>query len=158
MFKKIMAMVIHVAIPIGVGLLSGYISSDAMKAYADLDKPFLSPPAAVFPVVWTILYLLMGFGAYLVFSQKEKSGRQTMGLIAYYLQLFMNFFWSIIFFNQKAYLIAFFLLLIMMIAVTIMLINYKVVSKLAFLMNVPLLVWLFFAGYLNLGVIVLNGV
>lgn len=158
MFKKIMTMVIHVAIPIGVGLLSGYISSDAMKAYADLDKPFLSPPAAVFPVVWTILYLLMGFGAYLVFSQKEKSGRQTMGLIAYYLQLFMNFFWSIIFFNQKAYLIAFFLLLIMMIAVTIMLINYKVVSKLAFLMNVPLLVWLFFAGYLNLGVIVLNGV
>lgn len=152
--KKLMSFLI-VLTPLLIGACSAFLSSDAMKEYATLNKPFLAPPAIVFPIAWTILYLLMGIGAAIIYTQ-EKTQYRSIGLALHGAQLILNFFWSLIFFNMKAYMFAFICLIILWLIVFSMLQNYKQISSTAFFLNVPYIVWLTFAGYLNLAVAILN--
>lgn len=147
--------VLLIVLPLLIGLLASYISKDMMGEYNQMSKPFLSPPAIVFPIVWTILYLLMGVGSLLVYRSNSSESR-TLALIFHFVQLIFNFFWSIIFFNAKLYAFAFIWLVLLWLSVAAMLSNYKKVNQTAFILNIPYIVWLTFAAYLNLAVYLMS--
>ena len=100
---------ICIAVPLAVGGLSALISGNAMATFAALEKPPLSPPAWLFPTVWTILYILMGVASYLVVVSDTPTAEKNRALTVYGAQLAVNFFWSILFFNLSLYLFSFFL-------------------------------------------------
>jgi len=140
----------------GVGGLSGWLSRDGMKRYmATAVKPPLTPPGPLFPIVWTILYLLMGIGAARVYRTPASNAR-SKGLGVFLLQLGVNFFWSIIFFSLEAYGFALLWLLLLWGLVLWMIVLFCRVDKTAGLMQIPYLLWLSFAAYLNYGVWMLN--
>lgn len=149
-------LIISIAIPLIVGGVSAFLTRDAMKQFEALEQPPLSPPGWLFPVVWTILYILMGVSWYLI----SESGADTESIMAaqriYYFQLLLNFLWPIFFFDFGWYLFAFFELVVLWILVAAMIKQFADISKLAAYLNIPYLIWLTFAGYLNLGVWWLN--
>lgn len=117
----------------------------------------MSPPAFLFPVVWTILYVLMGVSsAFIWLNRVENRDVADRGLLIYAVSLFFNFVWSLIFFNFKAYLFAFIWLLVMLILIILTVINYKKIVPLAAYLQIPYVLWTSFAGYLTLGVYFLN--
>lgn len=139
-----------------VGALSGFLSRNGMELYsATVEQPPLSPPMIVFPIVWGILYALMGFSAARIYLS-EPSKERSLGLNIYYVQLVVNFFWSLIFFNAQAYGFAFIWLLLLWVLVLWMILTFRKVDPLAAWLQVPYLVWLTFAAYLNAGVWYLN--
>lgn len=142
-----------VAIPLAVGGLSAWITKDGMKAFETVNQPPLTPPMWLFPVVWSILFVLMGIASYLVVMQK---GEDTKALTLYTVQLIFNFFWSIWFFNLGWYLFAFLWLVALCILILATTVAFYRISKPAAWLMLPYLVWVAFAGYLNLGVWWLN--
>ena len=139
------------------GALSGLLTRDGTTLYAaSILKPPLSPPAIVFPVVWTILYALMGIGAARVYLTPASDIR-ARGLRLFLIQLAFNFFWSIIFFNFQAFGLAFIWLTILWALILMMTFTFGKADRLAALLQIPYLLWVFFAGYLNFGVWLLNG-
>lgn len=144
-----------IILPLLIGLFSAYLTNDYMNSYGQLNRPPLSPPGTIFPIVWTILYLLMGIASAIVYTSQD-SRERTLGLTLHFVQLILNFFWSIIFFRLKEYFVAFIWLVLLWLAVFSMITNYRKFSKSAFLLDVPYLCWLTFAGYLNLAVFILN--
>lgn len=139
-----------------IGALSGWLSKDGMKIFsASISQPPLSPPAFLFPIVWGILYALMGIGAVRIYLSPQSTERNR-ALNVYITQLIVNFFWSLIFFNAQAYLFAFFWLLILWFLVLWMILLFHKVNPLAAKLQIPYLLWLSFAAYLNLGVWYLN--
>ena len=133
-----------------VGALSGFLTRTGTKMYqAEVIKPPLNPPAIVFPVVWAILYALMGTGA-------AKIWMRTYGLAVFGVQLAMNFLWSIVFFNLQAYGFAFLWLVGLWILILLMIYLFGRVDKTAGWLQVPYLIWVTFAGYLNFMVWMLN--
>ena len=139
-----------------VGALSGWLTREGTQIYAQtIVKPPLSPPGWVFPVVWAILYALMGIGAAKVY-QAPASKTRSMGLNLFITQLVVNFFWSPIFFNLQAFGLAFFWLLLLWGLVLWMILAFRKVEPLAAKLQIPYLLWLTFAAYLNLGVWYLN--
>ena len=157
MKKNKIGTILLIVTPILIGIGSAILTKDMMVEYGSIKKPFLSPPASIFPIAWTILYILMGAGAAIVYSSDTANEtNRRMGLLFHAMQLILNFFWSIIFFNAKEYLLAFVWLILLWLAVLSMLLNYKKISKSAFILNIPYIVWLTFAGYLNLAVFLLN--
>lgn len=151
-FKKL---IINIAIPLGVGALSALISMGGMDSFASLNKPPLSPPGWLFPVVWSILYILMGISSYLI-TESGKPARSKTALTVYGVQLFFNFMWSIIFFNFEAYLFAFIWLLALLALVIINAILFYRIDRRAGLLFIPYILWIIFAGYLNFGIFLLN--
>lgn len=115
--------------------------------YQDLNKPPLSPPGIIFPIVWTILYIIMGYSFY-----KQDEQNKTI----YYTQLVVNGLWSIFFFVFKWYLFSFIWIILLIILVIIMIKEFYKVNKLSGLINIPYLIWLIFAAYLSFGVYLLN--
>lgn len=142
--------VVSIVLTLLVGALSGFLSMGGMEAYATLEKPLLSPPAWLFPVVWTILFVLMGIGVARVYIKTE----EVPGI--YIIQLFFNFLWPIVFFNLEAYFFAFIWLIALLVLVIIMAVQFYNVDKLAGLLQIPYILWLIFAGYLNFMVYMLN--
>lgn len=139
-----------------VGLLAGLLTRSAAMLYSETAvKPPLSPPAILFPVVWTILYALMGFGAARI-ARAGISRARSHALLLFIAQLCFNFFWSIIFFNLQAYGFAFFWLVALWALILAMTLAFRKVDPLAALLQIPYLIWVAFAGYLNLGVWLLN--
>ena len=139
-----------------VGALSGWLTKDSMKVYMQtIEKPPLSPPGWVFPIVWGTLYALLGFGAGRVWLS-EPSPRRSLGLNLYIAQLVINFFWSLIFFNLQAFGFAFIWLLLLWGLVLWMILTFRKVDPLAAKLQIPYLLWLTFAAYLNFGVWQLN--
>lgn len=139
-----------------VGALSGWLSREGTQIYGQsIVQPPLSPPAIVFPIVWVILYALMGIGAARVWLAEE-SPQRSRGLNLFIAQLIVNFFWSPIFFNLQAFGLAFFWLLLLWVLVAWMIISFYQTDKIAALLQVPYLIWLTFAAYLNAGVWYLN--
>ena len=136
----------NILIPVIMGSVIGLIISPFMN-YQDLNKPPLSPPGIVFPIVWTILYIIMGYSSY-----KQNEQNKTI----YYTQLIVNGLWSIIFFIFKWYLISTIWIILLIILVTIMIYKFYKENKIAGLINIPYLIWLFFALYLSFGVYLLN--
>ena len=146
---------ISIAISLVIGGLSALFTMMGMENYRLADKPALTPPEIVFPIVWTILYTLMGISAARVWIASEDKGSNG-GLMLYAIQLVVNFFWSIIFFTLQAYGFAFFWLLFLWLLVLLMIISFSKTDKLAAYLQVPYLLWLTFAGYLNFMVWMLN--
>lgn len=147
-------LIICLLIPLAVGGLSALLTMGSMEIYGGLKQPPLSPPGFLFPIVWSILFILMGISSYLVYVSDNKN--KTKALIIYAVQLVFNFFWTIIFFNMQSYLFAFIWLVILWILIIAMIVSFWKISKPAALLQIPYLLWVTFAGYLNLGVYLLN--
>ena len=139
-----------------VGVLSSLFAGNISTVYKTLEKPPLSPPSWVFPIVWVILYALMGISAYLVYRSDSEPVRVKSALRVYWLQLLVNFSWSIVFFRFQAFWAAFVVLIILLILVITMLVKFAKIRPAAALINVPYLLWLLFAAYLNLTTALLN--
>lgn len=149
-------LLVAVAIPLLVGGLSALFTSGSMQSFEELEQPPLSPPGWLFPVVWTILYILMGIASYLIYTAKYSAGMAGNALLFYAVQLVFNFFWSIIFFNWEMYLFAFIWLLALLALIIITTIKFYHISKPAAYLMIPYILWVAFAGYLNLGIYLLN--
>ena len=144
-------------IALGIGGLSGLLSMEGMDYYTEyVTKPALTPPGWLFPVVWTILYTLMGISAARIWLAPASAARDK-SLTLYVGQLIVNFFWSLIFFNAQAYGFAAVWLLLLVVLAALMILQFYKVDKKAALLQIPYFVWLLFALYLNIGVWALNG-
>lgn len=156
MTVKLKPLLINLFIPLAVGGFSALLTSDGMKTFGQLNQPPLSPPAWLFPIVWSILYILMGIAAYLVFTSSASKIEIKKALTFYAIQLAFNFFWSLIFFNMQAYLFAFFWLLAMLAFIVVSAVLFYKISKPAGILLIPYIIWVTFAGYLNFAIYLLN--
>ncbi|MBD5478052.1 MAG: tryptophan-rich sensory protein [Lachnospiraceae bacterium] len=142
-----------IAIPLAVGSLSALLTRNSMETFNTIAKPGLAPPGWLFPVVWTILYVLMGIASYLVLTSGKPNDK---ALTTYGIQLIFNFFWSLIFFNLELYLFAFVWLVLLWLLILKTTLLFYQISKPAGYLMVPYLLWVTFAGYLNLSIYLLN--
>lgn len=147
-------LLVYLAIPLGVGALAGILTKDSMMQFSLLNRPPLSPPGWLFPVVWTVLFLLMGYASYLVSRSDSVQKRPT--LILYAIQLIVNFFWSIFFFNFEWYLFSFFWLVLLWVLILLTIRAFWRISPTAAILLIPYLLWVTFAGYLNLAIWLIN--
>lgn len=139
-----------------VGFLAGWLTRKGTKAYeAAEQKPPLTPPGVVFPIVWTILFALMGIGAARIW-RAPKSKERTRGIKLFGVQLAVNFFWSILFFGLQTFALAFWWLVLLWGLILAMIRTFAKVDRVAAWLQVPYLIWVTFAGYLNAGVWFLN--
>lgn len=140
----------------GIGSLAGILTMDATKAFTQtIHQPPFSPPMFLFPIVWGILYALMGIGAARV-SLAPMSKERSIALNVFVIQLVVNYIWSLIFFNLQSFGFAFGWLLFLWILIVVMIFSFHTVDGWAAWLQVPYLIWVTFAAYLNLGVWLLN--
>ncbi|MBQ2794193.1 MAG: tryptophan-rich sensory protein [Clostridia bacterium] len=161
MWKKIkeraLPYLIGIVIPLAVGSFAAILTRDAMDIYGVLRVPPLAPPAILFPIVWSVLYILMGVSSTTVYLNRDKNpAAASLGLKRYFLSLVFNFFWSIIFFRLRSVLAALVTVFLLIYLVISTVISYKRVSRLSALLQIPYLAWLVFAAYLNAGIYLLN--
>lgn len=147
-------LLVYLAIPLGVGALAGILTKDSMMQFSLLNRPPLSPPGWLFPVVWTVLFLLIGYASYLV--SRSDSVQKRPALILYAIQLIVNFFWSIFFFNFEWYLFSFFWLVLLWVLILLTIRAFWRISPTAAILLIPYLLWVTFAGYLNLAIWLIN--
>lgn len=157
MREKIKAYAVSIAIALAVGGLSALLTMGNMDLYSEITKPALAPPSILFPIVWTVLYALMGISAAMIYGEKESKPKEVKSaLTVYAISLFLNFFWSIIFFNMRAFLLSFVWLIALWASILIMIIRFYRIKPVAGLLQIPYLLWVTFAGYLNLAIYLLN--
>lgn len=149
-------LLICIAIPLAVGGVSAWLSRESMNTFAAFDKPPLSPPGWLFPVVWTFLFVLMGLATYLVLMSAQPRQTINRALRLYGIQLGVNFFWSIFFFNLSLYLFSFLWLILLWLLILATIVRFYQISQTAGYLMLPYLLWVAFAGYLNLGIYLLN--
>lgn len=154
MCKKLFTLMIFIFIPLAVGGLSAFLTKDAMSSYGQIIKPDFAPPSFIFPIIWTILYILMGISSYIIWSSDNEM-KQT-ALDWYAIQLLFNFIWSIIFFNFQNYLLSFIWLIVLIICICIMIIKFYKISPISAYLQIPYLLWCLIAAYLNLSIYFLN--
>ena len=148
---KIKKLIIAILIPLLLGIIvSLFINTDI---YDVIIKPEISPPKIVFPIVWTILYILMGISNYII----NKDNKKEVPNLIYYISLAINLIWPIIFFNAQEYLISLLIIIILIIFVALTIIEYFKTSKISGYLQIPYIIWLLFALYLNYQVLILNG-
>lgn len=150
MLKKYKPYIVQILIALLVGGLSALITRDNYVIYEEVIKPPLAPPPVLFPIVWGILYILMGISAAIVYKEKGSVP------FIYWLQLFVNFVWPIIFFNMQAFLFAFIWLVLLWVLIIIMIVEFYKINKTAGLLQIPYLLWVTFAGYLNFAIWLLS--
>lgn len=139
-----------------IGALSGWLTRKGVKVYnATVEQPPLSPPSIVFPIVWGILFVLMGIGAARIYLAPASNAR-SRSLLLFLVQLVFNFFWSIIFFNWQAFGFASLWLIALWVLILLMILSFRKVDKPAAWLQIPYLLWVTFAAYLNFGVWMLN--
>ena len=153
--KKIKVYIISVLIAELIGGLSALFTRSGMDNFENIEKPVLTPPPVVFPIVWGILFLLMGISAARIYLAPPSLSR-SHGLIVYAIQLTVNFFWSIFFFNFEAYGFSFLWLLLLIILICVMIYKFFKVNKIAAYLQIPYILWCGFAAYLNYAVWMLN--
>ena len=130
---------------------------ESMSLYDEVIQPPLAPPAILFPIVWTALYVLMGISAAMIYSSEmTPKSERTAALMPYGASLFVNFFWPILFFNLKAFLPAFIWLVLLEFLVVMTMISYRRIDPKAAYLQIPYALWVAFAGYLNLAIYLLN--
>lgn len=138
-----------------VGGLSALLTNMGMESYKAAEKPALTPPDIVFPIVWTVLFALMAISAARVWLT-DNSRLRNHGMIVYIIQLFFNFFWSILFFNFQTYGLAFLWIFGLWVLILLMILRFYKADKIAGLLQIPYLLWVSFAAYLNYMVWLLN--
>lgn len=160
-FSKVWRIALCILVPLGGGLIISMFTRDTMEKFGMFNQPPLAPPAWLFPVAWTILYILMGIASYLIYAKyrdgkKAEKSLAKAGLIVYGVQLALNFIWTPLFFTGGLYWVAFAVLALMWIAeIALLVLSFKT-SRAAFWCLLPYLLWTTFAGYLNIGIAVLN--
>lgn len=145
-----------IALPLILGGISWFLSRSRIPEFQYLIKPSFTPPAILFPIVWTILYIMMGTASYLIHRARTDRNSRSEALLLYGLQLAILFFWPILFFQLKIYFIAFIWLLFLWAILWMTLQCFYAIHKLAGLILVPYLLWVTYAGYLNLAISLLN--
>ena len=145
-----------IALPLLVGTVAGLLTRTAMQDFDVLIKPPLSPPGWLFPVVWTILYTLMGISAFLIKTSDADAEVKSDALMIYNYQLIVNFLWSIFFFHFEWRLFSFVWILLLWVLIILMIRQFDKISKIAAYLNIPYLLWVTFAAYLNFGIWWLN--
>ncbi len=153
---RIKPLVVGILIPLAVGGLAALLTRESMSLYEEVAKPALSPPGWLFPIVWTLLYLLMGIASYLVFTSEAEEESRRQALIVYGLQLAANFLWPQLFFGAGNFLFAFLWLILLWLLIAVTIALFFRLSEAAGWLLVPYLLWVTFAGYLNLSVFLLN--
>lgn len=148
---KLIKNLFYIFLPLIIGIIVGLISQPGIE-YNTLTKPPLSPPGILFPILWTIIYLLMGISYFLI--KKEKN--TALESIVYYLQLFVNALWSIIFFNLEWYFFAIVWIILLDLLVAAMIYLFYKKNKISGYLNIVYAVWLIFATYLTIGIYILN--
>ena len=151
-WKKLL---LFLAVPLAVGGLAALLSG-GMSDYAQLKQPPLAPPGWLFPIMWTILYLLMGYASYRVLTSGAAPEDVRPALWVYGIQLFLNFLWPIFFFGQQWRLSAFFLLIALWILILVTMRLFSKIDERAGDLLIPYSLWVTFAGYLNFGIYLLN--
>ena len=149
-------LLICLAIPLAVGGLAALLSRGGMEDYKNIYKPLLAPPGWVFPAVWSVLYLVMGYASYRVYTSTASPERIRRAMSAYALQLAANFIWPLIFFALEAFLAAFVWLILLFALALLCTLRFGYIDARSGKLMTPYLIWLFFAAYLNLGVYLLN--
>jgi len=144
-----------ILLPVAVGGVAGILTSGGMKEFASLNQPPLSPPGWLFPVVWTILYTLMGIASYMVLYA-DTNENKFPALAIYIVQLAVNFFWPIFFFGFGWYFFSFLWLLLLWILIIWMIWKFYAISPKAAYLCIPYLLWVTFAAYLNFRIWWLN--
>ncbi len=142
-------LIIIIIITFVVGSFFSFFTMNNMDTFKELEKP-INVPGILFPIVWSILYLLMSISLYIVIDKNRNS------LIIYSIQLIINSLWTLIFFGFGAYLLAFIWIILLLIAIVIMIAKFYNIDKKAAYLNIPYLLWVLFAAYLNLGIYLLN--
>lgn len=157
MANKYKTYFVGILIPVAVGIVSSLLVQENFLLYEELTRPPLAPPKYIFPIVWTILYILMGISSariYLCETSERSDIKQALTL--YGVQLVFNFMWPIAFFNFEALLFAFIWLMIMWVIIILMIIKFYTIDKTAAYLQIPYLLWTTFAAYLNFGFYLLN--
>jgi len=151
-----LSLIKSIALPLIVGGIAGFLTRNSMEDFAMLNQPPLSPPGWLFPVVWTILYTLMGISAHLIRTSDANDGQKDNALKIYYLQLFVNFLWPLFFFVGEWYFFSLLWLILLWLLIAIMITRFGAISKPAAYLNIPYFIWVTFATYLNAGIWILN--
>lgn len=150
--KNIFKNLLYLLLPIAIGIIVGLIIRNQID-YNYLIKPVLSPPSILFPIIWSIIYILMGISYYLL--NKNNFVSKDVKVI-YYFQLIVNALWSIIFFVLKLRLLSCFWIVLLDILVTLMISKFYEIKKICGYLNIPYLIWCLFATYLTIGIYILN--
>lgn len=146
--------IISIIIPLVVGIISGLLSMKGIMDFENLNQPSFAPPKFLFPIAWTILYILMGISSYLIYDSNDY--HKNCCLLIYGLNLFVNFLWSPIFFGLELRLFALIWIILLDIIIIYMIICFYKINKKAAYLNIPYLLWCLFATYLNYSVYILN--
>lgn len=146
-------LIIIIIITFIVGSFFSFFTMNNMDTFKELKKP-INVPGVLFPVVWSILYLLMSISCYIITTKDDKD--KDNAIIWYGIQLVINSLWSLIFFGFSAYLFSFIWIILLLISVIIMIVKFYKIDKMASYLNIPYVLWILFAGFLNLGIYILN--
>lgn len=145
-YKKLIT---YILIPVILGSIIGLITNNN---YKEIIMPDFTPPRILFPIIWSIIYILMGISRYLI-SDKENNNK---AITIYRLQLIINLLWPILFFSFKWFLFSFLWILLLIIVVILMIIKFFKLSKTSALLQIPYLLWIIFASILNYTIYTLN--
>ena len=158
MLRKIAwrSLFISIGIPLAVGAVSALLSMGGMKDFDAIQKPPLSPPGWLFPIVWTVLYILMGISCYRAVRSNADSEEKNEALKLYFIQLAINFLWSILFFSFKLYSFSAMWLLLLLATVVITALKFYKIDKISAYLFIPYILWLLLAAYLNIYIAVTN--
>lgn len=151
---KTKAYAISLLTALGTEALSWLVNAGKMKEYFQMEQPPLTPPSWVFPLVWTVLFVLMGIGAARVALSGDPG--KSDALFVYGAQLVVNFLWTVFYFSFNARLLAFFWLIFLLLLVLLMVSRFRAIDETAGKLQIPYVLWLIFAGYLNLAAYLMN--
>lgn len=152
--QKYKPFIISIVVTLLLAGIGGIITKNGMPAYELIEKPALTPPSILFPIVWTILYILMAIGAAIIW--KSGSPKRDNAICLYVIQLVFNVLWSFFFFGLQAYLFSFIWIVILWLLIIAMIISFSKISRGAAIIQIPYLLWVSFAAYLNYSIWILN--
>ena len=149
---KLSQKLLYILTPIIGGSIVGLIINKSID-YNYLVNPPLSPPSYLFPIVWNILYLLIGTSYYIY---RKNNNDDSLTIKLYYIQLILNYLWSIIFFTLKLRTLAVIWIIVLAITIIYLMIRFYKEERTSFYLFIPYILWVLFATYLNIGIVVLN--
>jgi translocator protein len=154
---KIWPFVISLLITLSIGTVAGYVTTPQIAGwYVNLNKPSFNPPDWLFGPTWTLLYIMIATAAYLVWQKRSKSAAYVSACVIYFIQLLLNFLWSIVFFELHQILKALIIIGLLFISIMMNIGAFKKISKAAAWLLAPYLLWVAFAGLLNFNIFILN--
>ncbi|MFA5135836.1 MAG: TspO/MBR family protein [Patescibacteria group bacterium] len=153
--NRFLKLITSVVACMSIGALGGWFTASSVRTwYVTLEKPFFSPPNWVFAPVWTVLYIMMGVSFYIIWTSKK--GNRKKAVAFFFIQLVLNFLWSLVFFGLRLPLLAFFDIVLLWIAIVASILQFHKISKPSAYLLLPYFLWVSFASLLNLSIVILN--